>query len=81
MRPTRTGDSVFCRSWTIQTGAPGEPGQHFRAATHRRVEVAWDQSGDAYKANHLLREKHRATLEWLLAGYGHVFLIDKAFYV
>jgi hypothetical protein len=38
-----------------------------------------------YKATHLLRRKHRKVLEWLLAepvdGRGHVFLIDKAFYV
>lgn len=38
-----------------------------------------------YKANHLLRAKHRAVLEWLLGGpltgCGHAFLIDKAYYV
>jgi hypothetical protein len=40
-----------------------------------------------YKANHLLREKHRATLLWFLgengpvAGRGHVFLLDKAAFV
>jgi hypothetical protein len=40
-----------------------------------------------YKANHLLREKHRAVLEWLLGpaaplrGSAHVYLIDKAFFV
>lgn len=40
-----------------------------------------------YKANHLLREKHRAVLEWLLApggpvhGRAHVHLVDKAFFV
>jgi hypothetical protein len=38
-----------------------------------------------YKATHLLREKHRSVLEWLLGGpltgRGHVFLIDKAYYV
>jgi hypothetical protein len=40
-----------------------------------------------YKAGHLLREKHRPVLEWLLGpsgpihGYAHVFLIDKVFYV
>jgi len=40
-----------------------------------------------YKANHLLRGKHRAVLVWLLspasplAGHGHVFLIDKAHFV
>jgi hypothetical protein len=40
-----------------------------------------------YKANHVLREKHRRVLEWLLGpdaplrGNARVFLIDKAFYV
>src|SRR5690606_28462024 len=40
-----------------------------------------------YKANHLLREKHRSTLEWLLGpqapvlGHANVLLIDKAYYV
>jgi hypothetical protein len=40
-----------------------------------------------YKANHLLRAKHRAVLVWLLSpasplyGAGHVFLIDKAYFV
>ncbi|MEU6253754.1 hypothetical protein [Streptomyces sp. NPDC047043] len=40
-----------------------------------------------YKANHLLREKHRAVLEWLLApegpmhGAAHVHLTEKAFFV
>lgn len=40
-----------------------------------------------YKAGHVLREKHRAVLEWLLGptgpvhGTAHVYLIDKAFYV
>jgi hypothetical protein len=40
-----------------------------------------------YKAGHLLRQKHRATLEWFLGpqspvyGHGHVFLIDKAYHV
>ncbi|MGC5009350.1 DUF3800 domain-containing protein [Streptosporangium sp. DT93] len=39
-----------------------------------------------YKANHLLREKHRAVLEWLLGpsgpihGNAHVHLIDKEFF-
>ncbi|MEV7735988.1 hypothetical protein AB0O75_28580 [Streptomyces sp. NPDC088921] len=39
------------------------------------------------RREHLLREKHRAVLEWLLApggpvrGHGHVHLIDKAFFV
>lgn len=40
-----------------------------------------------YKANHLLREKHRSALEWLLGASGplhgnaHVYLVDKAFFV
>jgi len=42
---------------------------------------------EEYKANHLLREKHRAVLEWLLGesgpihGHAHVHLTDKAFFV
>ncbi|MGI5460623.1 hypothetical protein ACQEWB_47150 [Streptomyces sp. CA-249302] len=42
---------------------------------------------EEYKANHLLREKHRAVLEWLLApggpihGTAHVHLTEKAFFV
>ena len=40
-----------------------------------------------YKANHVLRGKHRAVLEWMLgpqsplSGQARVYLIDKAFYV
>lgn len=40
-----------------------------------------------YKSNHLLREKHRSVLEWLLGplgpihGNAHVHLTDKTFYV
>ncbi|MET8570803.1 hypothetical protein [Streptomyces sp. NPDC004783] len=40
-----------------------------------------------YKANHLLRVKHRAVLEWLLApsgplhGHAHVHLTEKAYFV
>ncbi|MFI7413779.1 hypothetical protein ACIBU0_34490 [Streptomyces sp. NPDC049627] len=42
---------------------------------------------EEYKANHLLREKHRAVLEWLLApagpihGHAKVHLIEKAYFV
>ncbi|MGW0944913.1 hypothetical protein ACWD4O_20515 [Streptomyces sp. NPDC002623] len=42
---------------------------------------------EEYKANHLLREKHRPVLEWLLApsgplyGHAHVHLVEKAFFV
>lgn len=38
-----------------------------------------------YKANHLLRQKHRPVLEWLLSpqapihGHAHVHLVDKTF--
>ena len=40
-----------------------------------------------YKAGHLLREKHRRVLRWLLGpdaplrGNAHVFLVDKAYFV
>src|SRR5258705_9006578 len=40
-----------------------------------------------YKANHLLREKHRSALVWLLGpssplpGHAHVYLLDKEFFV
>lgn len=40
-----------------------------------------------YKANHLLREKHRNVLEWLLSpsgpidGHAHVHLTEKAYFV
>jgi hypothetical protein len=40
-----------------------------------------------YKANHLLREKNRAVLEWFLGpdgpiyGVAHVYLVDKAFFL
>jgi hypothetical protein len=42
---------------------------------------------EEYKANHLLRQKHRAVLEWLLGpsgplhGHAHVHLTDKVFFV
>ncbi|MGW1798597.1 hypothetical protein ACWCQN_22085 [Streptomyces sp. NPDC001984] len=42
---------------------------------------------EEYKANHLLREKHRAVLEWLLDASGpihgrsHVHLTEKAYFV
>ncbi|MDQ0688141.1 hypothetical protein QFZ56_007104 [Streptomyces achromogenes] len=42
---------------------------------------------EEYKANHLLREKHRAVLEWLLSpsgplhGRAHVHLVEKPFYI
>ncbi|GGQ83026.1 hypothetical protein [Streptomyces flaveolus] len=42
---------------------------------------------EEYKANHLLREKHRPVLEWLLGpsgpihGHAHVHLTEKAYFV
>ncbi|MCX4767093.1 hypothetical protein OG562_40235 [Streptomyces sp. NBC_01275] len=42
---------------------------------------------EEYKANHLLREKHRAVLEWLLSpsgplyGQAYVHLVEKTFFV
>jgi hypothetical protein len=42
---------------------------------------------EEYKANHLLREKHRSVLEWLLGdsgplyGHAHVVLVEKSFFV
>jgi hypothetical protein len=40
-----------------------------------------------YKANHLLRDKHREVMRWFLGvqspvlGHAHVYLIDKPFYI
>ncbi len=60
------------------------------AAAVRCVEELRDRIGSPateYKANHLLRQRSRSTLEWLLgssgplAGHAHVHLIDKAFFV
>ncbi|MER6352474.1 DUF3800 domain-containing protein [Streptomyces sp. NPDC001634] len=42
---------------------------------------------EEYKATHLLREKHRSVLEWLLGasgplyGHAHVLLVEKSFFV
>ncbi|MFJ8357079.1 DUF3800 domain-containing protein [Streptomyces sp. NPDC093984] len=42
---------------------------------------------EEYKATHLLREKHRAVLEWFLGasgplhGHAHVLLVEKSFFV
>lgn len=42
---------------------------------------------EEYKANHLLRQKHRSVLEWLLGdtgplyGHAHVLLVEKSFFV
>ncbi|ALV38400.1 hypothetical protein [Streptomyces sp. CdTB01] len=53
----------------------------------REVRDRIRSPAEEYKANHLLREKHRAVLEWLLApggplhGTAHVHLTEKAFFV
>ncbi|MER8007982.1 hypothetical protein [Streptomyces sp. NPDC094149] len=53
----------------------------------REVRDRIRSPAEEYKANHLLREKHRAVLEWLLApggplhGRAHVHLTEKAFFV
>ncbi|MFE7900276.1 hypothetical protein ACFU3E_22680 [Streptomyces sp. NPDC057424] len=57
------------------------------AATVREIRDRIRSPAEEYKANHLLREKHRAVLEWLLApqgpihGQARVHLMEKAFFV
>ncbi|MFI6932093.1 hypothetical protein [Streptomyces sp. NPDC050287] len=57
------------------------------AAAVREIRDRIRSPAEEYKANHLLREKHRAVLEWLLApagpihGQAHVHLIEKTFLV
>ncbi|GAA3833616.1 DUF3800 domain-containing protein [Streptomyces phyllanthi] len=57
------------------------------AASVREIRNRIRSPAEEYKANHLLREKHRAVLEWLLApsgplhGDAHVTLTEKAFFV
>ncbi|WP_031487940.1 DUF3800 domain-containing protein [Streptomyces bicolor] len=58
------------------------------AAGHvREIRDRIRSPAEEYKANHLLREKHRAVLEWLLAptgpihGNARVHLIEKAYFV
>ncbi|MFI6034989.1 hypothetical protein ACIBBD_12645 [Streptomyces sp. NPDC051315] len=58
------------------------------AAGHvREIRDRIRSPAEEYKANHLLREKHRAVLEWLLApegplyGRAYVHLVEKAFFV
>jgi hypothetical protein len=57
------------------------------AAALREIRDRIRSPAEEYKANHLLREKHRAVLEWLLAppgpvhGHAHVHLTEKAFFV
>jgi hypothetical protein len=59
------------------------------AAARACVQEIRDRIGspaEEYKANHLLRAKHRPVLEWLLdpagplAGHGHVHLTDKTYF-
>jgi hypothetical protein len=57
------------------------------AACMRELRRRIRSPATEYKANHLLREKHRAVLVWLLGpsgplhGYARVYLMDKAFFV
>ncbi|MEV3973354.1 hypothetical protein AB0K68_35345 [Streptomyces sp. NPDC050698] len=57
------------------------------AATVGEIRDRIRSPAEEYKANHLLREKHRAVLEWLLApegpvhGRARVHLMEKAFFV
>ena len=57
-----------------------------RAACVREIRARIGSPAEEYKANHLLRGKHRPVLEWLLdpagplAGRGHVHLTDKTFF-
>ncbi len=52
----------------------------------REIRRRIGSPAEEYKANHLLRAKHRPVLEWLLdpagplAGRGHVHLTDKTFF-
>jgi hypothetical protein len=52
----------------------------------REIRARIGSPAEEYKANHLLRAKHRAVLEWLLApdgplaGRGHVHLTGKTFF-
>jgi hypothetical protein len=56
------------------------------AACVREIRRRIGSPAEEYKANHLLRAKHRAVLEWLLdpdgplAGHGHVHLTDKTLF-
>ncbi|MGC2999079.1 hypothetical protein ACPF8X_12100 [Streptomyces sp. G35A] len=57
------------------------------AAAVREIRDRIRSPAEEYKANHLLREKHWAVLEWLLApggpihGRAHVHLTEKSFFV
>ncbi|WP_307839309.1 hypothetical protein [Streptomyces sp. MBT97] len=59
-----------------------------RAAGYvREIRDRIRSPAEEYKANHLLREKHRPVLEWLLSpsgplhGRAHVHLVEKHFFV
>ncbi|MFJ9820192.1 DUF3800 domain-containing protein [Streptomyces sp. NPDC101151] len=62
---------------------PVEGAEECVAEIRRRIR----SPAEEYKANHLLREKHRAVLEWLLdeggpvLGHARVHLTEKAFFV
>ncbi|MFR9787307.1 hypothetical protein ACL07V_01305 [Streptomyces sp. MB22_4] len=53
----------------------------------REIRLRIRSPAEEYKASHLLREKHRAVLEWLLDeggpihGHAHVRLTEKAYFV
>ncbi|MEU3916898.1 DUF3800 domain-containing protein [Streptomyces sp. NPDC029004] len=90
---------VFCD----ESGSDGENliGGNTDVFAHAGVRVSLESVADSiqeirnrirspaeeYKANHLLRGKHRSTLEWTLGpsgpihGNAHVHLTDKAFFV
>ncbi|MFD8073557.1 hypothetical protein ACFV3E_13000 [Streptomyces sp. NPDC059718] len=57
------------------------------AGALREIRERIRSPAEEYKANHLLREKHRAVLEWLLGpagplhGHASVHLIDKSYFV
>ncbi|MEV1063543.1 hypothetical protein [Streptomyces sp. NPDC050263] len=59
----------------------------YAAAQVQEIRDRIRSPAEEYKANHLLREKHRPVLEWLLApsgplyGHAHVHLVEKAFFV
>ncbi len=85
-----------------ESGSEGENllGGETDVFAHAGVRMSWPEAtacvgeirarigspAEEYKANHLLRAKHRAVLEWLLApdgplaGRGHVHLTDKTFF-
>ncbi|KAB8195401.1 hypothetical protein FH608_013730 [Nonomuraea phyllanthi] len=86
-----------------ESGAEGEKlvGGNTDVFAHASVRMSPEAAGDCirelreraptpadeFKAGHILREKHRAALRWLLSpdgpvlGHVHVFLTDKTFHV